>query len=418
MRYQFIVHSKKENLMLFEAHNNEVFFPNFQSEPFHIADTEPINEYFYKQYRLFTNVLKCWHKEESRLIYEVEVLNEGFPSDSLRIAWIDPFSDDIFNRLASRQQWILQQWKKNESNQMPWFQYGFRDEIAKWAGSKLSDSCCAIEQVRSWEKGLLLKVHGYNDNYYVKTVPPIFAHEPFVHKSMPEYVPEVIAIAEKKNTYMMKEIKGKLLGYSKDIQHWKITARRIARLQIYGELQTKPIIPKRPIETVLTEKQMKKTIKSLQNHISHTSYQTLLNSIPSVLSLVQTLDSKLPLSVDHGDLFGGNVIVENGEPLIYDWSNSSIAHPFLSVVRLVEEVAVFFSEDLREEVLNAYLCEWNDFGQIDELRYEFSIVRLLEPIYYLVVHILMIFPSFQDNVDQEEIIDNYVTKWLGDIEHV
>ncbi|WP_211202292.1 phosphotransferase [Salicibibacter cibarius] len=343
-------------------------------------------------------------------------MNKEIPYDMTCIDWINPFSEDIFNLLTSRQQRVLQAWKKNEFNQMPWLQYGFRDEMDKWIRNKLTGNCYTIEQVRSWEKGLLLKVHGHNDNYYVKTVPPIFAHEPFVHKSMPEYVPEIIAIHEEKNTYMMKEMKGQLLGYSKDIQQWKITAQRIASLQqkyIYDELQIKPIVPNRPIKTVLTEKQVKKTINSLKNYISHTSYQALLNSIPSVLSLVQTLDSKLPLSIDHGDLFGGNVIVENEEPLIYDWSNSSITHPFLSVVRLVEEVADFFSEGLSEEILSAYLCEWTDFGQIDELRCEFSIVRLLEPIYYLAVHIISIFPAFQDNVEKKEIIDGYVAKWVS-----
>ncbi|SDJ33550.1 phosphotransferase family protein [Natribacillus halophilus] len=413
MLYQFIVYSKKENLMLFDTHNDKISLPYFQSKPFHIADTKPINEYFYNQYHLCINVLKCWTEEDSRLVYEAEVLNGEIPYDSKRIIWLNPFNRKNVYKLPKQGQRILQQWTKNESYLMPWFQYGFRDEIDKWVGRQLTGSF-AIEQVRSWEKGLLLKVRADDNNYYVKTVPSIFDHEPFVHKSMPEFVPEVIATDERKNTYMMREINGELLGYSRDIYQWEITALRIAKLQkkyMHGEIQIKKTIPKRPIEQVLTEKQMNKTIRSLQNYISNVSYQALSESIPDVLSLVQS--AKSLLSIDHGDLFGGNVIVENGEPFIFDWSNSSMTHPFLSVVHLMEEVADFFSENLSEELLNVYLCEWTDYGQIDKLRDEFSIVRLLEPIYYLGVHILHIFPSFHYNVDKEEIIEAYVTKWLS-----
>lgn len=421
MLYQFIVYSKKRNVMLFNTCNDKLSFPHFRSKPFHIAEVKLINDYFQNHYQLCVNVLKCWRKEESRFIYEVEVLNPEIPYGVTCADWIDPFDPVIFNTLHEQEQWILQQWKKNDTTQMPWFQYGFRDEIDKWVGRQLSGSLCAIEQIRSWEKGLLLKVHGHNTHYYVKTVPPIFNHEPFVHKSMPDYVPEIMSIDEKKNTYMMREMTGTLLGYSQDIQKWKMTTRRVAKLQekyLHDELHINVSIPKRPIETVLTAVNMTETIKLLQNYISGSSYQKLCKSIPEVLSLVQLLKFKSLASVDHGDLFGGNVIVENEEPIIFDWSNSSITHPFLSVVHLVEEVTDFFSEDLSRQVLREYLCEWTAYGHINQLDDEFSIVQLLEPIYYLTVHMLHIFPAFQDNVDKEEIIDTYVTKWLNNFTNI
>lgn len=407
--------------MLFDALSDGLSFPYFHSEPFHLADIKSINEYFYKKYNLFTNVLKCWKKGNSRLIYEVEVLNMDILHTAKYIEWADPFSHRNFNKISVKDQWILQHWKEEDSNQMPWFEYGFREEIGDWIERKLSGRLDSIEQVRTWEKGLLLKIYGFNNNYYVKTVPPIFDYEPFVHQGMSEYVPEVVSIDEKRNTYMMREIEGGLLGYSRDIQHWKTTVRRIARLQkkfIQGELKIGTIIPKRPMETVLTEKQLNKAIKALQNYISNTSYQKLLKSIPDILSLVEKLELKSLLSVDHGDLFGGNVIVEDGKPLIYDWSNSSITHPFLSIVHLVEEASDLFSENQSEAVLIAYLYEWEDYGQTDKVISEFVRVQLLQPIYYIVVHMLIIFPAFRDNVDKEEIIDSYITKWLVNIDKI
>ncbi|WP_020007884.1 hypothetical protein [Salinicoccus albus] len=421
MLYQFIVYAKKENLMLFDVSGEEWNFPHFYALPFHIADIKKINEYFNKQYNLFTNVLKCWKKEDSRLIYEVEVLDTDHLPAYKYSDWAAPSSANIFNAISVKEKWILQQWKEGSDYQMPWFQYGFREKTEEWVESKLLGRFCLVEQVRTWEKGLLLKIHGFNNNYYVKTVPPIFGHEPFVHQSMTKYAPEVISIDEKRKTYMMREINGELLGYSEDIQQWKMTVRRIAELQkkyIQGELKINRTIPIRPVHTIINEERLHKTISALENYISNTSYQNLFKSIPDVLSLVQTLKFKTLLSVDHGDLFGGNVIVEGGEPLIYDWSDSSLTHPFLSIVHLTEEVETFFSPTLSEEVLSAYIDEWEGYGQKDELISEFLIVQLLQPIYYIIVYLLIISPSLHDNIDKEEVIDGYITKWIDNISEI
>lgn len=421
MLYQFIVYSNTENLMLFDSYNGSLFFPHFHSVSFHIADTEPINEHFSNKYQLNTNVLKCWYKDDSQIVYEVEVLDEKILMGKKESIWLSPYSPESLSLLTRHDKWIIKKWGEHEPRLMPWFQYGFRKEIEKWIKSRLSDNIHAIKQIRSWEKGSLLKAYGENSNYYIKTVPPIFDHEPFVHKNIPEYSPEVISVDEQWNTYIMEEIKGTTLGYSRDIYQWKLTAISIAKLQkkyIHGEIKIKKMLPIWPIENILTEKNLGKVIRDMSGFISKKTYHELARSISDVVSLIQLLTAKLPSSLDHGDLFGGNVKVEEGKPLIFDWSNSSITHPFLSVVHLIEEVADFFSEDTSNEVLNDYLKEWNDYGKLDALTNEFIIIRLLAPIYYLSVHMLYIFPSFQDNVDKKEIIDGYVYKWLVNIKKI
>lgn len=418
MLYQFIVYSNKNKRMLFDNDDGQLSFPSFYSKLSHIADIKGINEYFHKHYWLHTHILRCWKKEKTRIVYEVEVLDNNLPFNSKFIDWINPSNPNILSHIKFHEHWILRKWRDTETYYLPWSRYDFRNKIEKWIESILSDDYDTIVQVRTWEKGMLMKVYGHDDNYYVKTVPAIFNHEPYIHQSLPRFVPEVISISENNNTYMMKEIKGKLLGYRNDIRLWEKTARRIAKLQkwfVNNELNSKITIPKRSIHTVLTEKNIKDTIKKLHNYTSDENTQNLLSSISSILILVESLKYKTLSTIDHGDLFGGNVMVENDEPLIYDWSNSAISHPFLSIVRLVEEVSIYFSEGFSNKVLDSYLDEWKDCDKSIDLNKEFTSIQLLEPIYYLTVHMLIIFPAFQYNSDKKEIIDSYVSNWLNNI---
>jgi thiamine kinase-like enzyme len=64
----------------------------------------------------------------------------------------------------------------------------------------------------------------------------------------------------------------------------------------------------------------------------------LLNSVERTLPkwIDQVQQSKLPLSIHHGDLHAGNAIVQpNGTALIFDWENGSVAHPFFSMEKLL-----------------------------------------------------------------------------------
>jgi aminoglycoside phosphotransferase (APT) family kinase protein len=123
--------------------------------------------------------------------------------------------------------------------------------------------------------------------------------------------------------------------------------------------------------------------------------------------------SKIPLAIEHGDFFGGNIIIQNGQPIIYDWSDCTWSHPFLSIMVLLEEVRQFFSEESAESLLDLYLEEWYEFDSKTTLNEEYNLLAELSPEYYLSIYQTFIFPTFKDNWDKQQIIDHYIEKLLA-----
>ena len=85
---------------------------------------------------------------------------------------------------------------------------------------------------------------------------------------------------------------------------------------------------------------------------------------PSVDSMARELAAfGIPETVQHDDLHSNNVLVRNGRTLVFDWGDSSVSHPFLSLLVLLRGAA----RDLKAEpesnivraVRAAYLGAWS-----------------------------------------------------------
>jgi aminoglycoside phosphotransferase (APT) family kinase protein len=62
----------------------------------------------------------------------------------------------------------------------------------------------------------------------------------------------------------------------------------------------------------------------------------------------------IPDALVHGDLHTGNIALEDGVPVLYDWSDAAISHPFLDLVLLCERL----SDEERVAARAAYLDVW------------------------------------------------------------
>lgn len=88
--------------------------------------------------------------------------------------------------------------------------------------------------------------------------------------------------------------------------------------------------------------------------------------LPHVAEQMSRLDtSRLPLTVDHGDLHDGNVFSDAGHVRIIDWGDSAVAHPFFTL-----------SVSEPEEIKWA-LEAWNGHAPLAELEEEAAIVSEL-----------------------------------------
>jgi aminoglycoside phosphotransferase (APT) family kinase protein len=83
----------------------------------------------------------------------------------------------------------------------------------------------------------------------------------------------------------------------------------------------------------------------------------------------------------HGDLHPGNVAVQDGNHLFFDWTDACIAHPFFDLVTLKGD-----AEELLEgagswaRVRDAYLSLWTDYAPLETLQ---QVWKVAEPLGYL-----------------------------------
>ena len=98
----------------------------------------------------------------------------------------------------------------------------------------------------------------------------------------------------------------------------------------------------------------------------------------------ELMDGPLPLSLEHGDLWIGNIIVNPDRIAVIDWADSSISHPFFSLARFVEYIHEF-RDDVSSRALSrlkaAYLEPWTVYAPMTELKKQLNGAEMLFPVH-------------------------------------
>ncbi|PSL43248.1 phosphotransferase family enzyme [Salsuginibacillus halophilus] len=416
--HTFIIYAEKDEAILVDVDSIAISLPSYRAKASHIAVTNHINRYLENEYNIKTNVIKCHYENEKQRVFVVELIQEKglLPS---KAKWLHNHLD----KLSDGEKKILKSWRSaSRQVSLPWFKFGWRNRMEAWLEKTFYDDSLRVEQVRSWERSALFKVIGQRESYFVKAVPSVFSHEPlvsrFLHQYQPLDVPEIIDAEMDQNCYVMKELKGPLLGETTNMTYWKEAVLSLADIQknsLEHIEQLKELkCPVRPVSNIIqdySEGTLYKLYRS--NYIQSEVYQKLIVTLPRLINKSELLKStNVPLALEHGDFFGGNIIVQDGKSVIYDWSDCCLSHPFLSVVTFLEEVEQFFSKAAALALLDEYLEQWNMFASKEALAKEYELIKSIAPAYGLTVYQTFIFPNFNDNWDKQQIVDGYINSWV------
>jgi hypothetical protein len=100
-------------------------------------------------------------------------------------------------------------------------------------------------------------------------------------------------------------------------------------------------------------------------HLDAPSRDRLSRLRPALRETCQRLaDYRVPDSLVHGDLHGGNVAVRDGRFIIYDWTDACVAHPFLDPFLVCLDTPAEGQAQLRDR----YLAPWTKYEPIERLR--------------------------------------------------
>lgn len=153
------------------------------------------------------------------------------------------------------------------------------------------------------------------------------------------------------------ELQRALLGHEDDLLATGTPDRRIAKLAD----QLGAVIDDERVLAPLSDDTLAPT---------HAGLRALL---PQIASLADELASfGIGTTIDHDDLHDANVLVRDGNAVVFDWGDACVTHPFLSlwIVRRIvaHRLAMNESDPTIARLVDAYLEPWTTFAPIAALR--------------------------------------------------
>ena len=219
-----------------------------------------------------------------------------------------------------------------------------------------------IHQV--WGISVVLSADSATGTTYLKCSGDRFLTEPRVTRALAEHsptlLPQVLAIEAGRGWMLMRDMKGKPLGEQPQTM-WgqgldalqQLQQQWLGRTQELLELgaEDRPLTTLTPwVDSTIDDADLMSRLTSEERH----TWGTLL---PTMVDACLRLDRLGPgPTLVHGDFHPWNAVVTDEGICVFDWTDASVAHPYLDLVTYVGR-----SEDLevRQELMRRYLTKWD-----------------------------------------------------------
>lgn len=286
--------------------------------------------------------------------------------------------------------WTDPAWKREAES---WIQAHLRD-----AGIETSGPINQFH-VRPWST--VLEIPTEREPFYFKALPEALRHEvavmEYLMSRFPDRVPQVFAADPARGWMLLQEggeILRRRLGGRPSVQEWYQVLEAYAEIQTGSvpyaeELRTLGVPDRRPrnLPSLLTDLLGNPGALHLDepDGLSETALAELREERPKFEFLCEQLaDGPVPHTIEHGDLHDANVFWSQRGPVIFDWADCSIAHPFFSLrpvsVSLVNTLG-WDEDDLRlQDLRGRYLGHWTDWAPLSVLRKTFRAAAVVAPL--------------------------------------
>lgn len=342
------------------------------------------------------------------------------------------------------QQRMLASWfAKNEelsssSLKTPWSQRGWLKSACEWIQAQLTEhgltATTPIEQLRAWERSALLRVGTDRGDIYFKAIPQIFAHELSLNRLLatvaPQSSPTLLAVDVERRWMFMQDFGGMPLLQDDLPAHWEQVMQQFAHLQIKLSSHMRDLLtagcPYRPLELLASQiEPMIAVLPTLTSNqrgdLTAEDILQLKASVPQLIALCHELAQyNIPYSLEHGDLWATNIIVTDSNFIFFDWSDSSIAHPFFSFT-LIWEYLHAMPPDVklaRKAIVDAYLRPWmiHGYASLEELQRAFTLAMCLAPLHYAATYYQLILPAIGAKWELERMFPFYLKMLLKNMQ--
>ena len=265
---------------------------------------------------------------------------------------------------------------------------GWHQAALNWLGANLPPSHDGkpwqASQIRSWSISSVWRVTSAGTRLYFKASPRYFASEVAVTLDVanrfPNASPSIVAAQPENGWMLMQDLGDVTLGTTDGAEMWHDTMKTIAIVQRgyigrFREMERLGL-ERRTTEAIVetlanwTDDPASVEIR-LFGEENEAALRRLEPSVGRIESMARSLrELRVPPTLEHGDLDATNVFIRNGSPVLMDWSDACISHPFFTPLTPAQARRY-------PEFVDTYLREWTDYATVEELREGFCVAKPL-----------------------------------------
>ena len=268
---------------------------------------------------------------------------------------------------------------------------GWRLEVAGWVSDNLPDSVrqagWTLSQIRSWAISTIFRIESPAARLYFKASPSYFGTEAAlterIARGFPDISPRVLAADTARGWLLMEDLGGDTLATAPDAAVWRDAMSALARVQLAcagktAALRAMGIQHRPPAAALETLKTWIADPESAGMRVWRERFGESLRRLAPRLGeldeMLHHLDATtLPDTLDHGDLDASNIFVQNGRPILMDWSDAAITNPLYTA-------AMIAPVSRNPDLADAFLSHWTRFAAMDDLRQAFAASKVIAAI--------------------------------------
>jgi hypothetical protein len=408
--------------------------PAFAPADYFVSEVEQVNRAIGETFGLRTSVLRCMYDD---MFSDVWFGSRVYALDNLSPEWKPPrgsawLSYDALHRLHFAEpllQAVLEEWfawvQSDDPLRVAWAKQGWRVSAEAWIQQQLAQQNLkltgAIEQVRARARSCVLRVPTSDGLIYFKAVPSAFAYEPVLTRVLnqlrPGSTPTVLAI-DVGRAWMLTRDFGTPAPLV-DLSKWQTALKQYAQIQIEMTDRVSSLLaigcPNRNLDQLVSqiESLLRDDIALFTGtyaELRSDEAAQLAASMPTIQDMCyDLLDFNLPQTLEHGNLVTKNLIEREEGYLYFDWSDSSVTHPFFDLLDILHESAMF-QRDVRQALIQAYLEPWTDYAPMERLLRAVELALPLAALHRALVYHRVVLPNIEPRARWE--VENWLPHYL------
>ena len=268
---------------------------------------------------------------------------------------------------------------------------GWRRAVTRWISDNLPDSVrqagWTLSQIRSWAISTVFRIESDAARLYLKASPSYFGTEAAlterIARGFPDISPRVVAADAARGWLLMEDLGGDTLATAPSAAVWRDAMSALARVQLACARETAALremgierrAPAAALETLrgwIADSESAKL--RVWRERFDASLRRLAPRLAELEDMLRNLDAlALPETLDHGDLDASNIFIQNGRPILMDWSDAAITNPLYTA-------AMIASISRNPDLADAFLSHWTQFAPLDDLRQAFAASKIIAAI--------------------------------------